>query len=329
MPHPSVDGVNPFAEPGEWLKCALHTHSTVSDGTLSPEHLVAAYEGAGFDVVAITDHWRLTIVPSTERLITLPAAELGFDLSKPLYPKQSAEFLVYGIDHIPDDPGGNRDNWYFNPDENWEARTFADLTAGVRWAETQGAVTYVAHPYWNQLDLTELSSQEGYLGLEVFNGSADLEDGRGDSSVWWDALLGQGRRLFGIATDDQHYPLFEMGTAWTMVRARERTQQAVLDALRQGMAYFSHGPTIHEVVVDGSAVEVACSPARRVTLHMEEETGVSVVAGRGGRRQGRVLEADGDGMVTRVRLEPYQEQPRYRRVSVTDAAGRRAWTNPL
>ena len=34
----------------------LHTHSTASDGTLTPAELMAAGAAAGLDVVAITDH---------------------------------------------------------------------------------------------------------------------------------------------------------------------------------------------------------------------------------------------------------------------------------
>ncbi len=330
MSHPAVPvGVNPFHEPGEWLKCALHTHSTVSDGTLSPRYLAASYEESGFDVVAVTDHWRLTEVPSTDRLLTIPSAELGWDIARPHYPHQSAEFLVYGIDHIPEDPGGNRDNWMFNAEENWEARTFPDLTTGVRWADAQGAVVYVAHPYWNHLDPLDIAEQEGFVGLEVFNGSSHLETGRGDSSMWWDTLLGTGRQVFGIGTDDQHYPLFELATGWTMVKVAERSQQAVLDALRHGQSYFSHGPEIHDISVDGTAVEVSCSPARSVLLQMEEEYGVSVSVGRGGRRQGQILATDGNGLITRARLEPTHENPRYKRVTVVDAAGDRAWSNPV
>lgn len=329
MQTPRVDGVNPFAEPGVWLKSALHTHTTVSDGTVGPRHLATAYRDAGFDVLAVTDHWRLTEPPPTNGLVTLPAAELGWDPVRPRYQGQSFEFLVYGIDHIPDDPGGDRANWMFNAEENWEARTFPDLTAGVRWAQAQGAVVYVAHPCWNQMDPHDLAEQEGFAGIEVFNGSSELETGRGDSSMWWDTLLGSGRRVFGIGTDDQHHPLFDLGTGWTMVRARERSPEAVVDALRTGMAYFSHGPQIHDVVVDGSAVEVECSAVQRVTLHMEEELGVSVSAGRGGRRMGRVLRTDADGLITRARLESGRADARFRRVSVADAAGRRAWTNPL
>ena len=329
LPEP-IDGVNPFGAPGEWLRCALHTHSTVSDGTLSPEYLVQSYEEQGFDVVAITDHWRLTKVPSTDRVLTIPAAELGWDIAHPHYPRQSAEFLVYGIDHIPDDPGGDRANWYTNDEENYEVRTFPDLTAGVRWAETMGAVVYVAHPYWNQLPLDDLLAQEGFAGIEVFNGSCHEETGRGDSSVWWDALLARGRRTFGIGTDDQHYPLFELGTGWTMVRTPERSQKAVLAALRDGMSYFSHGPEIHHIQVVDGAVEVECSSARSVLLQGEEELGLAITVGRGGRRQGTITSTDAGGLITSVTFDTSSYAPsRYRRVTVADAQGRRAWSNPL
>jgi predicted metal-dependent phosphoesterase TrpH len=38
------------------LKGNLHTHTTLSDGTLSPEETVRRYRQAGYDFVAITDH---------------------------------------------------------------------------------------------------------------------------------------------------------------------------------------------------------------------------------------------------------------------------------
>ncbi|MEI8058398.1 MAG: CehA/McbA family metallohydrolase [Actinomycetes bacterium] len=325
----STPTTNPFELPGEWLKCALHTHSTESDGTLAPRHLVQSYAEAGFDVVAITDHWRRTVVPSTDRLITIPSAELGFDLKYPGYPRQSGEFLVYGISDLPDDPGGNRDNWMFNAEENWEARTFASLSAAMQWSEAHGAVSYVAHPYWNELSIDDLLESEGFAGIEVFNGSAEVENGRGDSSTWWDVLLRNGRRTFGIATDDQHYPLFELGLAWTMLHVVERTPEAVIEALRTGQAYFSHGPSIFDIALDGDAVEVTCSPARSVILHMEQECGVSVSVGANGRRMGQILATDDAGLITRVRLEPDQASPKYRRVSVIDKYGKRAWSNPL
>jgi len=38
------------------LKGALHTHSTCSDGELTPEQVVDVYSDLGFDFVALTDH---------------------------------------------------------------------------------------------------------------------------------------------------------------------------------------------------------------------------------------------------------------------------------
>jgi hypothetical protein len=199
----------------------------------------------------------------------------------------------------------------------------------MQWVDSQQAVAYVAHPYWSGLDVEVLHQAKGYVGLEVYNGSSELETGRGDSSSWWDSLLSAGRRTFAIATDDQHVPLFDLGTAWTMVRVRDRTADAVLQALRAGMAYSSNGPTIHEVSVDSSAVEVACSPVRSVILGMEEERGVSVTSGSRGRRFGTILETNDAGLITRARVESPWPDPRYRRVTVVDGSGLRAWTNPL
>jgi hypothetical protein len=44
---------------------------------------------------------------------------------------------------------------------------------------------------------------------------------------------------------------------------------------------------------------------------------------------GRVLETNDEGLITRARVESTEPDPGYVRVSVVDAAGRKAWTNPL
>jgi len=44
-------GSDPFAADGEWLKTALHTHTSVTDGELEPRAGAEHYEWAGFDVL--------------------------------------------------------------------------------------------------------------------------------------------------------------------------------------------------------------------------------------------------------------------------------------
>jgi predicted metal-dependent phosphoesterase TrpH len=38
------------------MRIDLHTHSTVSDGTATPTEVIKAADGAGLNVVALTDH---------------------------------------------------------------------------------------------------------------------------------------------------------------------------------------------------------------------------------------------------------------------------------
>ena len=69
--------MTPFEGDGVWLRCALHAHTTNSDGELSPELLVRHYEWAGFDILAITDHWVRTVERSTRKLLVIPSTELN------------------------------------------------------------------------------------------------------------------------------------------------------------------------------------------------------------------------------------------------------------
>ena len=84
----------------------------------------------------------------------------------------------------------------------------------------------------------------------MWNAGCELEIGRGDSSLQWDEALERGKNLFALATDDSHHPGFDSGFAWTMVRAADKSQEAVLAALRAGSFYGSTGPEITSVEVD-------------------------------------------------------------------------------
>ena len=113
------------------------------------------------------------------------------------------------------------------------------------------------------------------------------------------------------------------------MRAQEKTQEAVLGALRAGAFYGSTGPRIDSVELTDGDVTVRCSPAASITLYTGRRRGARVNAGRlGYPHNAEVLEHTDDGLVTAVRLERPFRQP-YGRIEVTDANGNRAWTNPL
>jgi len=300
---------NPFAAPGKWLRCALHAHTTRSDGELSPEELVSHYKRADFDVLAITDHWVRTEARSTDRLLVIPSSELSC-----LLPGEGdGHLLAFGIGEDPLE----------------FVRTRPDLAAASAWVGEHGGVAYLAHPYWTGAPASGLSLCDGVAGLEVYNAGCELEVGRGLSTVHWDDLLERGGRYLGIASDDSHHADFDSGFAWVWARVAERSQGAVLDALANGSFYSSTGPLVHDLRVEDGSVEVLCSPCQRVTLCTGRRRGSSVSAGRFGYRYaGEILSEADEEEITRARLE-WPAGALYGRLELVDSHGRKAWTNPL
>ena len=106
------------------------------------------------------------------------------------------------------------------------------------------------------------------------------------------------------------------------------------DAVRRrvvaaGDFYASTGPGIEEVRIEGGTVEVVSSPCRSLTLVSARSTGAAVHAGRlGYRHKTRILACDPDGLVVRAAIK-VPPAAKHVRVEVADAAGRRAWANPI
>jgi hypothetical protein len=302
--------VSPFDGDGVWLRCALHAHTTNSDGEMAPDLLVRHYDWAGFDVLAVTDHWVRTAEPSTRGLLVIPSAELNAQAGGP---EHDAHVLALGVETDPQLP----------EDE------FASLAEVVAWTEAEGGVPYLAHTYWSGLRTEQFEDCDGLVGIEIYNAGCELEVGRGDSTLHWDEALERGRRLYGIATDDSHHPGYDSGFAWVWARCAERSQPAVLEALREGSFYSSAGPEIRELALDDGAVTVRCTPAASVTVLAGRRRGARANAGRlGYPHRSEILARDAEGLITAVRLERSHDTP-YGRLEVADASGRKAWTNPL
>lgn len=84
------------------MRIDLHTHSTASDGTLTPAELVKAASGAGLDVLALTDHdttagWAPARAALPAGLTLLPGMELSCYWSHP-HGRITLHLLVYLFD---------------------------------------------------------------------------------------------------------------------------------------------------------------------------------------------------------------------------------------
>src|SRR3954469_2086585 len=137
--------VNPFRDEGVWLRCALHAHTTNSDGELAPEFLVRHYEWAGYDVLAITDHWVRTAERSTKKLLVIPSTELNAQAGGA---EHDAHVLALGGAADPVIP------------EN----AFAPLEEVVAWILANGGVPYIAHTYWSGLRTEQWEACAGLVG---------------------------------------------------------------------------------------------------------------------------------------------------------------------
>jgi hypothetical protein len=293
---------------GTWLRCQLHAHTTNSDGDATPAGLCDHYARAGYDVLAITDHWHVT---SHERdgLVVIPSSELSSRCNAAV---REAEVLALGVAALP------------------EVRDyFESIEALAAWILAEGGAPYLCHPYWSGIEAEHYLSAPSLVGLEIYNAGCEVAQGNGLSTVHWDNVIQAGTLAFGVATDDCHYLGQDSRHAWTFVSVRERSREAVIAALREGRAYSSTGPEIHAIELDGDAVEVRCAPARTVRMRSGPWDGCSVHADRYlhpwlGEITGRAP----DGSITAARFD-LPEYWRWGRIEVDGTHGGRAWSNPF
>jgi hypothetical protein len=290
---------NPFEQEGRWYKAALHVHTTTSDGDVDVATRLAQYREAGYQVVAVTDHWKTNDLSgrSDDGFLAISSMEA--------HPKTGTgapahHFVCLNVPHP------------FELARDLPAQALIDKVI-----EAGGKVIY-AHPYWTAHSLEEMKEVSGYVGMEVFNAVCHLHSNKGYSSVHWDQLLNKGTLLPAVATDDVHRSS-EINRGWTMIRARSLDTAGIMDAIAGGCYYGSCGPVIEDCRIDAGVVRIATSRVKQVSFFFD---------GSGG---GHVVQAEGDNTLTRAQWEFGKDKRRYRwiRAEVVDQAGNHAWVNPL
>jgi hypothetical protein len=293
----------PFGRPGRFYRGNLHTHSTRSDGTLSPADVIAAYRESGYDFIALTDHflahYGFPIVDTREFRSETFTTLIGAELHGPSIEYSNLwHILAVGL---PLD--------FARPAEGETGPEIA------RRAMEAGAFIGMAHPAWYTLTLADALNLEACHAVEVFNQTAAADNDRGDSWYMSDLLSARGHRLLAYAADDAHFfkgrP--DDRRAWVQVLSATLTPEGLLDALKAGHFYSSQGPTIHDVQVVGNQIHVACSPVQAV-----------FASGRASITQSK------HGInFTSCSLPLNRFAGSCVRVTVVDEAGKRAWTNPI
>lgn len=299
-----------FSAAGRFWRGNLHTHSTRSDGVLSPEEVCRRYRAEGYDFLALTDHfvgmWGYPIVD------TVPFRAPGFTtiLGAELHSGAMANGELWHILAVGLPPDfAPSDSPDFVPKAGQESA--AEIAAR---AVAAGAFVAIAHPQWSGLTLDDARSVTAAHAVEVYNHGCAMGCDRPDGFAIADLLLTEGRKLSLIATDDAHFSEPDHFGGWVMVKAESNTPEALLAALKRGDFYASQGPELRDVRLEGDTMIVESSAVSSVIVQ-GWGTGAKGVHGHSMTRC--------DVPLQRLLGSPWL------RVSVIDAAGKRAWSNPI
>lgn len=304
--------IAPFSAPGRFWRGNLHTHSTLSDGALPPERVIEAYRDAGYDFIQLSEHFVERFhwpIADTRRwrvndFTTLIGAELHAPATKV---GELWHILAAGL---PLD--------FAAPTA---AETGPEIAARAR---AQGAFVAIAHPAWSQLTIEDGRALASAHAVEIYNHGSAVENDRGDGFYLMDQLLNEGRRLSAIATDDAHFHHgdYDAFGGFVEVKAESLEPEALLEALKAGHFYSSQGPRLYDVSFSAGEASIECSPVQAITL----VTGTSRALAKVGRQiTGATFDLTQVARNNRAAGAPAT----WARATVIDAAGRRAWTNPI
>ena len=299
-----------FTAKGRFWRGNLHTHSTRSDGVLSPEEVCRRYKAEGYDFMALTDHFVgaygypiVDAVPMRDAgFTTILGAELH---SGAMANGELWHILAVGLpaDFAPSNSPS------FVPVAGQE--TGAEIAAR---AVAAGAFVAIAHPQWSGLTLADASTITAAHAVEIYNHGCAMGCDRPDGFAIADLLLTEGRKLTLIATDDAHFSEPDHFGGWVMVKAEANEPEALLSALKAGHFYSSQGPELRDVRIEGGKLIVECSAVSSIVA-LGWGTGAKAVHGHSMTR--------GEVSLDRLNNSPWI------RAAVIDAAGKRAWSNPI
>lgn len=299
-----------FIADNKMLKGGLHCHTTRSDGSCTPEETMRLHKENGYDFLAITDHriYNYTNFAPETGITVIPGMEFDNGSSIPC-PHGFRTYHTVCIGPTKEDGNG------FSPDEvvsSANAPTQETYQPFLDEIHAKKNLTIYCHPEWSSTPARYFEKLKGNFAMEIWNSGCVIDNDMDKDTAYWDELLGQGIRIFGVATDDGH-PIHHHCKGWVMVNA-ENNVRSILNALESGAFYSSTGPEIYDFYVkDGKAV-IECSPVKMIRLHCDCHPT-------------RLCQNPDGKPITRAEFD-VSDYP-YARITIIDEQGHHAWTNPI
>jgi hypothetical protein len=295
-PYAGVD----WAEHGRY-KASLHTHTLASDGNMYPHEVIDEYQRLGYDVLAITDHNR----------VSYPWTELSYLYGEKF---EDRDPETVGIFDVP----GNELSRHNHIGSYWTMhRGLFKKSESLEATAALDGQTMLSHP--GRYDKTartyaRLFRRFDHLtGMEVYNQGDRYPNDRKK----WDAVLTKlmpDRPAWGFSNDDMHRRS-HIGRNWNILLLPELTEEWVRRSLDTGRFFFVYAPLGHDgpppplirsVTVDQetATIRVQVSGHARlewisdgVVVHASEQLNVTEVPGIGSYVRLMVYGAEGDAVV--------------------------------
>ncbi len=267
---------------GKFFKTNLHVHTTISDGSLTPERVKEIYKANGYSAVAFTDHQIMLPHPelNDEDFIAITGAEIARNKGDYML-EPSTHYNVYAKDP-------NAEVFpFFNPEAFWTAiahgmnyrtekminfkrRDYGygpqELNRVIKECNEEGFLVCFNHPKGSLQNYRDYGGLKGLWGMECFNTGA-ANGGYEDDMDPIDDLLTEGeRKVFPIAADDAHDESSCCG-GWVMVKAEKLEYSCLMDALEKGNFYASTGIEIYDLYIENNILHIECSEVDEITLN--------------------------------------------------------------
>ncbi len=308
---------------GPFFKANLHTHTTVSDGRMTPEQRRDWYRDHGYSILAITDHSKYRQYPelSTDDFLMIAAFEATKMIcADPKFPK-----LKYHLCHMnfwAKDPATS----VFEPEP--EVYDIGTINQYVARMKKNGWLCSLNHPGWSFMTNEEVNQIRGVDAFEVYNHISEYLDNNGSDPSYYSQYLKSGNFAYAIAVDDAHTgynaegkldAYSDMGGGWIMISMPRLGYPEFVEAFENGRFYATTGPEIKECYIDEErdTLIVECSPVFVISLK-----GVHTV--RAARKVG------GSDELTHAEfpLAEIREKEPYIRLELMTMAGKKAYGQP-
>jgi len=327
-----------FNPKGKFYKVNLHCHSTVSDGHFTPEEIKQMYKERGYSAVAFTDHNILVSHTdlNDESFVALHGFEAEFnepygeETDKNFYDIKTAHIcfvalepdnLVHPFWHrIKYQDNGNVSKYVpyalfrENEPDFERSHTSECINRAIKLGRDRGFFVSYNHHTWSLETYPDYIEYENLNAMEIYNNTSEHQGYEEYAPGVYDDMLKAGRRLFCIATDDNHNhngsPLPDSFGGFTMVCAEQLDYKSIMNALATGECYASNGPFINELFYEDGTLNVKCSAARFIDFSTDRRHALRVSAN------------DSKGVTEGSFV--LDEKDKYVRVTITDFEGNHA-----